>query len=121
MKGPSGPFLFVDTKWNWTYNTVIVQHKMESKMKVLYTSPVFKNVDGTARQSMIPMNAINTYAKRDASLLAMIALGGINTTSTPEFMAHRKAMMSAKRKIEREGWYSSTNSRLLGRDPVELG
>lgn len=75
-------------------------------MKVQYTSPVLKNADGTARQFMIPMTAIKTYAKRDASLLAMLALGGINATPTPEFMAHRKSMMSAKRKIEREGWYS---------------
>ena len=77
-------------------------------MKVLYTSPVFKNQDGTARQFMIPVTAIKTYAKRDSSLLAMLALGGINATPTPEFMAHRKSMMSAKRKIEREGWYSET-------------
>ena len=77
-------------------------------MKVLYTSPVFKNHDGTCRQFMIPMTAIKTYAKRDASLLAMIQLGGIHATPTPEFMTHRKSMMSAKRKIEREGWFSQT-------------
>lgn len=76
-------------------------------MKVLYTSPVFKNADGTGRQFMIPMSAIKTYAKRDAALLAMTALGGIHAKITPEFMAHRKAMLSAKRKIEREGWYSA--------------
>jgi hypothetical protein len=75
------------------------------KFKTLYISPVFKNVDGTPRQFKIPLNAIKTYAKRDAALLAMIALGGIHATPTPEFMAHRKAMMSAKRKIEREGWH----------------
>jgi hypothetical protein len=38
--------------------------------------------------------------------MAMTALGGIHAKLTPEFMAHRKSMMSAKRKIEREGWYS---------------
>jgi hypothetical protein len=75
-------------------------------MKVLYTSPVFKNADGSGRQFMIPANAVKTYAKRDAALLAMTALGGIHAKLTPEFMAHRKSMMSAKRKIEREGWYS---------------
>ncbi len=74
-------------------------------MKVLYTSPVFKNIDGANRQYMIPVNAIKTYAKRDAALLAMTALGGIHAKLTPEFMAHRKSMMSAKRKIEREGWF----------------
>jgi hypothetical protein len=75
-------------------------------MKVLYTSPVFKNADGSARQFMIPVKAIQTYAKRDAALLVMIAMGGIHAKLTPEFIAKRKAMMSAKRKIEREGWFS---------------
>jgi hypothetical protein len=75
-------------------------------MKVLYTSPVFKNADGSGRQFMIPLTAIKTYAKRDAALLAMTALGGIHATPTPEFMAHRKSMLAAKRKIEREGWFS---------------
>jgi hypothetical protein len=74
-------------------------------MKVLYTSPVFKNADGSGRQFMIPLIAIKTYAKRDAALLAMTAMGGIYAKLTPEFLAHRKAMMSAKRKIEREGWF----------------
>ena len=75
-------------------------------MKVLYTSPVFKDADGSARQVIIPLHAVETYAKRDAALLAMIALGGINADPTPEFMTFRKTMMSAKRKIERNGWYS---------------
>jgi hypothetical protein len=75
------------------------------KFKVLYTSPVFKNADGSGRQFKIPLVAIKTYAKRDAALLVMTALGGIHATPTSEFMAHRKAMMSAKRKIEREGWF----------------
>jgi hypothetical protein len=74
-------------------------------MKVLYTSPVFKNSDGSGRQFKIPLVAIKTYAKRDAALLAMTAMGGIYAKLTPEFLAHRKAMMSAKRKIEREGWF----------------
>lgn len=75
-------------------------------MQVMYTSPVFKNTDGSGRQFMIPAKAVKTYAKRDAALLAMTAMGGIYATPIPEFMAQRKAMMSAKRKIEREGWYS---------------
>ena len=74
-------------------------------MKVLYTSPVFKNADGTGRQFMIPANAVQTYAKRDAALLVMMAMGGIHAQPTTEFMAKRKVMMSAKRKIEREGWF----------------
>jgi hypothetical protein len=75
-------------------------------MKVLYTSPVFKNANGTGRQFMIYANAVQTYAKRDAALLVMLSLGGIHAQPTIEFMAQRKAMMSAKRKIEREGWFS---------------
>jgi hypothetical protein len=75
-------------------------------MKVMYTSPVFKNADGSARQFMIPVKAVQTYSKRDSALLVMIAMGGIHAKLTPEFIAHRKSMMSAKRKIEREGWFS---------------
>lgn len=74
-------------------------------MKVLYTSPVFKDVNGAVRQYMVPVKALATYAKRDAALLQMIALGGIDAKPTPEFMAYRKTMMSAKRKIERESWF----------------
>ena len=77
-------------------------------MKVLYTSPVFQDADGSARKFLIPLHAVETYAKRDAALLAMMSLGGINADPTPEFMAFRKTMMSAKRKIERNGWYCKT-------------
>ena len=80
------------------------------KFKILYTSPAFKNADGSGRQFMIPLNAIKTYAKRDAALMAMMEMGGIHATPTPEFMAHRRTMMSAKRKIEREGWFCETVS-----------
>lgn len=75
-------------------------------MKMKYTSPVFSNADGSSREVMIPVAAFETYAKRDAALLAMIELGGIYAKPTPEFMALRKKMMSAKRKIERNGWFS---------------
>lgn len=74
-------------------------------MKVLYTSPVFKDVDGKSRQYMIPVKALATYAKRDAALLQMSQLGGIHAQPTKEFMALRKVMLSAKRKIERESWF----------------
>jgi hypothetical protein len=74
-------------------------------MKVLYTSPVFKNADNTGRQFMIPVKAVQTYAKRDAALLQMIEMGGIHAKLTPKFIAQRKAMMAAKRKIERESWF----------------
>ncbi len=75
-------------------------------MKVVYTSPVFKNSDGTLRQFMVPSESVKTHAKRDAALLAMLALGGIHAQPTEEFLAHRRTMMSAKRKIEREGWFA---------------
>jgi len=75
-------------------------------MKVLYTSPVFKNLDGSGRQFMIPAKAVQTYSKRDAALLVMTQMGGIHAKLTPEFIAYRKSMMAAKRKIEREGWFS---------------
>ena len=75
-------------------------------MKVVYTSPVFKNADGTLRQFMVPAEGVKTHAKRDAALLAMLALGGIHAQLTAEFLAHRRTMMSAKRKIEREGWFA---------------
>jgi len=74
-------------------------------MKVLYTSPVFKSIDGNYRQYMVPVKALATYAKRDAALLQMSLLGGIHAQPTKEFMAYRKIVMSAKRKIERESWF----------------
>ena len=76
------------------------------KMKVVYTSPVFTDLNGTARKFSIPVDAVTTYAKRDAALLKLIALGGINAEATPEVLAIRKTMLSAKRKIERQGWSS---------------
>ena len=75
-------------------------------MKVVYTSPVFKNSDGTLRQFMVPAEAVKTHAKRDSALLAMLALGGIHAQPTAEFMSLRRTMLSAKQKIEREGWFA---------------
>ena len=74
-------------------------------MKVLYTSPVFKNVDGSGRQFKIPLAALSTYQKRDAALRSLIDLGGITAVMTAEVVGLRKKMLSAKRKIEREGWF----------------
>ncbi len=75
-------------------------------MKVVYTSLVHKNSDGTPRQFLVPAEAVKTHAKRDSALLAMLALGGIHAQPTAEFLAYRRTMMSAKRKIEREGWFA---------------
>ena len=77
-------------------------------MQVIYTSPVFKDVIGTARRFRIPLAALATYTKRDQALLACLALGGIHAKPTAEFLAHRRAMLSAKRKIQREGWFCET-------------
>jgi hypothetical protein len=80
--------------------------KQELMMKVPYISPIFRNIDGTPRTFMVPADALATYAKRDDALLKMTNLGGIHADPTPEFMAIRSKMMSAKRKIQRMGWFS---------------
>ena len=77
-------------------------------MKVPYTSPVFRNAEGAPQTFMIPADALTTYAKRDAALLKLIELGGIDAKVTPEFMKIRNTMLSAKRKIQRMGWFSQT-------------
>jgi hypothetical protein len=89
------------------YNNLMMNEK-DTVMKVLYTSPVFTNADGSDRKVMIPLDALETYAKRDAALLAMMELGGIHAKPTAEFMALRKKMMSAKRKIEKNSWFCQT-------------
>ena len=75
-------------------------------MKAIYASPVFSNADGSPRTFKVPLEALATYAKRDAALLKMKEMGGIHAKLTPEFMKVRNTMMSAKRKIERMGWHS---------------
>jgi hypothetical protein len=75
-------------------------------MKVAYTSPIFTNADGSPRVFMIPKVAVKTYQKRDANLLKLKDLGGIHAPDTNEVRKLRNAMMAAKRKIEREMWYS---------------
>ena len=76
--------------------------------KVVYTSPVFSHADGSSRKFLISVNALSTYAKRDECLLKMHELGGIYAKPTPEFLKLRSKMLSAKRKIEREGWFSES-------------
>ena len=79
-------------------------------MKVTYISPVFTNTDGSPRIFTIPQIAVKTYTKRDSNLLKLKALGGIHAPNTEEVRKARSAMLAAKRKIEREGWYSQTVS-----------
>lgn len=75
-------------------------------MKMLYVSPFFLDKDGQGRKFMIPMAGLKTYQKRDACLVKMKEMGGIYAAPTGEFMKLHRQMMSAKRKIEREGWNS---------------
>jgi hypothetical protein len=75
-------------------------NKTEQMMeKVLYTSPMFN------RNFLVPIDAVKTYKKRDAALLALKDLGGINAPHTKEVTKLRQTMLNAKRKIEREGWF----------------
>ena len=75
-------------------------------MKVLYVSPLFSDGD-VRRRFMIEEKGVKHHAKRDAAVLALKELGGIYAPNTPEVMAHRKAIMSAKRAIERNGFYAT--------------
>lgn len=77
-------------------------------MKVTYISPVFTNLDGSPRIFTIPKVAVKTYQKRDTNLLKLKDLGGIHAPNTNEVRKIRNAMLAAKRKIEREMWYSET-------------
>ena len=77
-------------------------------MKVLYVSPLFSNDDGKPRKFMIEEKGVKYHAKRDAAVLALSELGGIYAPDTPEVRAHRKAILSAKRAIERNGFWSES-------------
>jgi len=76
-------------------------------MYTTYLSPVFKNADGSQRIVRVPVESLSTWVLRDACLAQMMALGGIHAHPTPEFMKLRAKMMSAKRKIEKNGWHST--------------
>ena len=68
---------------------------------IVYVSPFFNT------SSVIPAVALKTYQKRDAALIKMRALGGISASyKDPQVIKLRARMLAAKRKIEREGWYS---------------
>lgn len=77
-------------------------------MKALYISPLFNNLDGTPRKFMIEAAGIKTHAARDAAVIKMQALGGIHAKDTPETRKLMAAIIRAKRKIEREGWFSTS-------------
>ena len=66
--------------------------------KVRYTSPMFNKV------FLVPFDAVKTYKKRDAALLALKDLGGLQAPNTEQVRKLRQTMLNARRKIEREGW-----------------
>ncbi len=80
---------------------------MNPVFKIVYTSPVFKNADGTARQFMIPIAGLKAHQARDNAVLKMMTLGGIHAPDTPEVRKLMAAIQRAKRKIAREGWFST--------------
>ena len=57
---------------------------------------------------MVPEEAVSTYVMRDAAILALKAYGGINAPDIREVRALRRVVQSSKRKIERNGWHSTT-------------
>lgn len=73
--------------------------------KMVYTSECFTNSNGSPREFIIPISALSTYMKRDVALKECMKLGGIHAAVTPTFMKFHRSMMSAKRKIAREGWF----------------
>lgn len=75
-------------------------------MKVLYVSPLFV-VGDKRREFLIEEKGVKYHAKRDAAVLALKELGGINAPNTPQVQAYRKIIISAKRAIERNGYYAT--------------
>lgn len=78
------------------------------QMNIVYNSPFFNT------SSVIPAVALKTYQKRDAALLKMRALGGIAAVPSAELIKLRAKMLAARRKIEREGWYSQSFAEVNG-------
>lgn len=70
-------------------------------MKVQYQSPL------EIYMTMVPEEAVSTYVMRDAAVLALKAYGGIQAPDIREVRALRKIVMSSKRKIERNSWWST--------------
>lgn len=77
-------------------------------MKVLYISPVFKNVDGTPRKFMIESAGIKHHQARDRAVMKMMELGGIHAKDTPETRKLMSAIKRARKAIEKNGYYSTS-------------
>lgn len=83
-----------------------MMNEKEAEMKVMYTSPLF-SINGSPRQFMVPLAGLKYHQKRDAAVLAMQSLGGIHAPNTPEVQKLMRAIRSAKRAIERNGYFST--------------
>ena len=78
-------------------------------MKVLYTSPLFFNPEtGSYRTFWIDAKGLKYHQKRDQAVLKLQKLGGIQAPDTEETRKCIKEIRSAKRAIERNGFFSTT-------------
>ena len=76
--------------------------------KIVYTSPLFFNPEsGHCRQFLIDPAGLKYHQKRDTAVLMLQSLGGINAPDTPEVRKYLKAIRSARRAIEKYGFYST--------------
>jgi len=78
-------------------------------MKVLYTSPIFKKIDGTPRKVWIEEAGLRTHKIRDAAVLKVQEYGGISAPDIPEVRKLMATIIRAKRKIEKNGWFATEN------------
>ena len=82
------------------YNRSMMNKETKMIRDTVYVSPFFGHV------CRIPAAAVKTYIERDAALTKLRELGGIHAAPSPAVLKLRAKMLSCKRKIEREGWYS---------------
>ena len=82
------------------YNPSMMNKETKMIRDTVYVSPFFGHV------CRIPAAAVKTYIERDAALTKLRELGGIHAAPSPAVLKLRAKMLSCKRKIEREGWYS---------------
>ena len=76
--------------------------------KIVYTSPLFFNEEtGRCRQFLIDPAGLKYHQKRDTAVLMLQTLGGINAPDTPEVRKYQRQILSARRAIERGGYYST--------------
>ena len=77
--------------------------------KIVYTSPLFFNEEtGRCRQFLIDPKGLKYHQKRDQAVLMLQTLGGITAPDTAEVRKYRRQILSAKRAIERNGFYATS-------------